>query len=387
MQKRRVFSFSNRNCPAEPCGGSGGVNYKLLFANREYRYIDEMYNIFKDVIIDNDSMLTVELVGMRGKSYEEITQKKYLKLHSYYNFSNDDVYIFHDVESALIFMSLFNASKTVLVYHQQGSLYRENVAFGGVEDENKKKHLDNLLKEAISRINYLGFPSVGAKQGLIDSEPSLENLVNKSNIKILYNGFKNSGNIEPLGEEAKQVIEKIKNFSEFKFITVAVLNSVKGVERIPRFLSEIKKKYGEFKWIIVGDGIKKSELQANIDKYNIEENVIWIKNKIPHDDILALFRYTDFYILTHRISIFDFATIEAMSYGNIPILTPVGGNKEVIIDNNGIFLNDLTNIADFSELISNGLIEQTKLKNIRIAESMFNEREFLKRYAELVNEI
>jgi Glycosyltransferase len=184
-----------------------------------------------------------------------------------------------------------------------------------------------------------------------------------------------------------RIIQLIKDASgEPVFSIVATLNEAKGVERIPSFLSDIKNKYGSFLWIVIGDGIKAPELEENIVKYSLQDNVIWIKERVPHDDILALFQYTDFYILAHRYSIFDFSTIEAMKYGNIPILTPIGGNKEVIIVDNGIYLNDLTSCKDFDEYIANHNIEEVKIKNIAIANNLYSEKAFLKGYSVLVNE-
>ena len=40
------------------------------------------------------------------------------------------------------------------------------------------------------------------------------------------------------------------------------------------------------------------------------------------------------------MSIFDKATLEAMSYGLIPILSNVGGNKEMNAEDNVIFADD-----------------------------------------------
>ncbi|MCD8109529.1 MAG: hypothetical protein LUE14_05450 [Clostridiales bacterium] len=41
---------------------------------------------------------------------------------------------------------------------------------------------------------------------------------------------------------------------------------------------------------------------------------------VPHNDVLSILSKTDFYILFHRFSIFDFATIEAMSQGKMQSL-------------------------------------------------------------------
>jgi len=50
--------------------------------------------------------------------------------------------------------------------------------------------------------------------------------------------------------------------------------------------------------------IKKLELQNNILIYN---------KAFKKEEIISLFKKSDFYLMLHRISIFDLATLEAMS--------------------------------------------------------------------------
>lgn len=385
--KARVFSFSNRLCPKQPTGGPGGVNYRLVFANRNYGYIENMIHVFQDVIFEKDATLKLSLADAEGSELE-VLKRYLLKLDYYYHFSENDIYFFHDVGSAFIFLSTFPFTKTVLVYHQQGSLYKEWEYFSGQKDESRKDTLDAILITTIKLIKYLAFPSKGAIESLIESEPTLKLIVENANTKILYNGYDKPNDIKLTSNEIKSVITVINDGSqEPVFITVAALNEAKGVERIPEFLSKVKAKHGPFKWIIVGGGVKAKELEDNIFRYGIEDNVMWLQQRVPHDDILALFQYTDYYILTHRFSIFDFSTIEAMSYGNIPILTPVGGNKEVIIRNNGIFLYDLSDSKDYDEFIGNQPIDELKRTNMEIANELFSEKAFLKGYADIVEEL
>lgn len=380
----RVFSFSDRVCPGHPTGGPAGVNYRLLSANKKYGYIDNMIHVFRDMIIADGEPIKI---SVNEDTDIQRLKKCFIDIDNHYNFSSDDVYIFHDVFSASVFYALFKLDKTILVYHQQGSLYKEWEYISGKQDKEMKKKLDTMLINAIYSVKYLAFPSKGAKESLIASEPCLEPIVNKAEIKVLYNGCDRPEAVETSSEVVDKIISLISVSNEPVFITVAILNEAKGVERIPEFLAQVKNKYGSFKWIVIGNGIKADELSENIVNYGIEDNTIWIKNKLPHDDVLALFMYTDFYIVTHRFSIFDFSTIEAMGYGNIPILTPVGGNKEVILNNNGIFLENLSSSIDFDKFIEKESIEKAKIKNMKIVDELFSEKSFLKGYSELIEEL
>lgn len=175
----------------------------------------------------------------------------------------------------------------------------------------------------------------------------------------------------------------MQNFDGIVFCTVSALNEAKGVERIPQYLAQIKRQHS-LKWVIVGNGIKAEELQTEIAKNGLSENTIWQKAPLPHDEILRIFLITDFYIMFHKFSIFDYSTIEAMAYGNIPILTPVGGNKEVIFDNNGLFVEEFNNSDGFENYFSSIDIPSIKRRNQEIQETRFSNFAFLKRYSDLI---
>ena len=124
-------------------------------------------------------------------------------------------------------------------------------------------------------------------------------------------------------------------------------------------------------------------MEENIERYGLKNEVVWVKNSVQHTELMQLFSITDFYILFHKYSIFDLSTLEAMHYGAIPVLTPVGGNKEVIIENNGIFVTDFSDISRFLELIRNKDLQGLKALNHRIQMEKFDDRAFLERYVGL----
>ena len=311
--------------------------------------------------------------------------RKYLKeLDNKYSFSENDVYIFQDIESANEFIRMFPFRNTLFVYHQQGSLYNEWRSFNSYELSTYKRYLNQYSAKAYDNVAVLGFPSNGAKESLLESEPYFEKSVNKRETKVLYNGFTKPESLpNNLSLETEYIYSKLRGFDGIVFCTVSALNEAKAVERIPQYLTQVKKKH-KIKWIVVGNGIKSEELQQEINKYNLSENVIWQKHPLSHAEILKLFELTDFYIMFHRFSIFDYSTIEALAYGCIPVLTPVGGNKEVIFENNGIFVDDFGNCDSFENFVSSKDIPTVKKINQEIQNDRFSNYAFLKRYSELV---
>lgn len=381
----RVFSFSNRSCPLQKAGGPGGVNYRLFLANVKYKLFSELYHVFSDIIIEpqtervNPSFYCLN----EGNNLIERLRANYRKLGEEYFFTNEDVFLFHEVESALAFTLEFSFVKTVLIYHQQGSLYYEYLAFGKPENAGVKAYFDLIFREALKRISVLAFPSMGAKDALIQTEPSWGEAVEQKPFAYLYNGCDCEGGACELSEKMENTLEQLKVFKGYKFATVSTLNHAKGVEQIPEYLANMKSMLGEIKWVIVGDGPMKVQLECNITQYGLEENVIWIQKKVKNDEIMELYSHTDYYIMAHRFSIFDFATIEAMALGNVPVLTKVGGNIEIIQDN-GFFIEE---IDSMKQVLAEKSLEDLKQQNIQIARSLYSEYEFLNRYKELCNEL
>lgn len=95
----------------------------------------------------------------------------------------------------------------------------------------------------------------------------------------------------------------------------------------------------------------------------------------------------DFYILFHKQSVFDLSTLEAMHYGNIPILTPVGGNKEMIEEGSGFFVDDFTDASELLTAIHDDKIEYRKQMNRDLQMSKFDEYSMLVRYSTLCHDL
>lgn len=402
----RVFVISYRKCLG-PVGGGTGVNYKLYLANKQYGMIDHCHHIFTDqVIAPGTAEVCYSKLGSAAKSqkkgimalvtrmgaawivkhqnYRKRIRAYFRELDSRYHFSEQDVFLFQDVESAHEFMELFPYTKTVLIYHQQGSLYNEWKAFNAMHLPLYRKYLNKYSETVYRKVKVLAFPSMGAKDSLLQSEPYFENVINSRSIEVLYNGF-TKPELPDDSDIIRDLRSKLESFDGYKFATVSALNEAKGVERIPQYLAEVGKKH-PFRWVIVGNGVKAEELEANIAKYGIADNVIWLRDPMPHDDILKIFSMTDHYILFHRFSIFDYSTIEAMAYGNIPVLTPIGGNKEVIFGDNGVFVDDISDASPF-EAQKQVSMAELREKNMTLQNQHFSDEAFLARYQALVERL
>jgi len=320
----------------------------------------------------------------------EVGKLLWLKLHGIFEFSDSDVFLLHDVRDVDIWTHVFGHRKNIIsVYHEQGSLNSVMI-----ETDEQKTFYNTIQSEHLKRVKSWIFPSEGAREGFIQTaDNDMREQAKSCDFEIVYNGTEAKEHISP----DEDFLEYLSNNIRDKLVltSVSTLFKQKGVERIPTIVAKLNKLYdGQLLWILVGNGDLESEVEQAI-KYNlVESDYIWIKERFANqDNIFALFMHSDFYVMMHRISVFDLCTLEAMSYGCIPFLSDVGGNNEFCQFDNGILIDpedvdDETLRAKFDPYINNTqYLRDQKLKNQAIITEQFSNKMFLQRYCEIINKL
>ena len=376
----RFISVAARPMPKGPCGGAGGVSYRLMKANERYKLFEETVFIFSDKCISSsEGEIVASPVPVKQQLAE--LESLYLKLDRILEFNDDDYFAFHDLES---FVAMKQAlpwiDKTLVMYHQQGSIYSESIFMGNDPNERYEEFCFNLTRIAVEQSQLFGFPSRGAKQALIETLPEICPFLDKKQEIIIYNGC--SPEITSKNSALEGLFEMLTQVRGDIFVTVAALNEAKGVERLPAFFKEYGEYVEDYFWIVIGNGVKREELSKGLA--DLEGHVLWLNVPVDNQDIIRLYDSSDYYILAHRYSIFDYATIEAMHMGCIPILTPVGGNMEMITEENGYFLDDALSGEGFIEWKKKQNITELKERNRQIAGERFSEYSMLKAYYDTV---
>lgn len=401
----RVFFLSSHMCEGES-GGGHGVIYRLYKANQVYKILpnNTVYVFMNCVVEDNcgeEQFVIQREANLKSPTRVALTKyipnfvrirnqkKRYDRIGSYleeldkqYTFCESDVFICHDFRIAYVFLNRFPRLRCAYVHHMQGSVYFEWHSETGLNSKPMKKLYDAMFCDICKKADMICFPSRGTEESIIDSEPEMKDVVENTRRRYLYNGVNC-----PVIEDIEPWVDEISHREGYKFVTIANLNAAKAVERIPEYLYHLKKKGITLTWILVGNGVQATAVKEQIDKYQLEDNIIWQQERIEHIELMQLLSVTDFYILFHKFSIFDLSTLEAMHYGNIPILTPVGGNKEVIINGNGLLVSDFSDVEAFIKMIRSGKMEDMRAKNMDIQKRMFDDKAFLQRYVDLCDEM
>ncbi|MDD5101671.1 MAG: glycosyltransferase family 4 protein [Endomicrobiaceae bacterium] len=117
--------------------------------------------------------------------------------------------------------------------------------------------------------------------------------------------------------------------------TIGPFKPQKNLTDFIKIANNIIKNNKNFKFIVVGDGEGRKDLEILIAKFNISNNVIllgWRK------DISNILNSSDIFVMTSLWEGLPISTIEAMSCGLAPIVNAVDGQLEIIEDNQTGFL-------------------------------------------------
>ena len=327
-------------------GGPGGVlaMQRTIFGD-EYKSCPVQY-LFLPSQITYPPDVTEQIDSVSGR-FKSVVQGAYF-IQSHPEIKKDlenhitPVLLCHDMGTA--YGAFLSGLKYCIVYHQQGGLLNEMTSAGGTPSEEDIKLINKVEKRTLEHAVSVYFPSMGAKQVLINTS---ETVAASDKIPFadhaLYNTIPEVENRDNNNALLKQfgIPDIDKNASEI-FFSCGDFNYDKGMERVPAFLTEYAKHSNKK---VVWIGIGNASSREIFDKLN-EEKDSWpfesylFGKRTDHDTLLALMEFCDYYIMLHRNSIFDLATLEAMRAGARLILSPIGGNIEFNAENNVVFVED-----------------------------------------------
>jgi glycosyltransferase involved in cell wall biosynthesis len=192
-----------------------------------------------------------------------------------------------------------------------------------------------------------------------------ERIVPQNLISVIYNGIP-AINTNPNGKTS-DTRKKLSLPLEGPIVgSIGRLNVVKDYDTLIRAFAEVLKAYPTAKLVIAGNGPEKDNLQRLIDSLHVQENVVLLGERSDAEELLEQF---DVFALTSLTEGFSVALVEA-AWSGVPIVaTDVGGNKEIVMDNETGFLVEPKNVHDIKTkieaLLSNDALRLTFGKTSR----------------------
>lgn len=371
-------------------GGPGGVCYmqKELLGNK-FRNVTIKY-LFKEAKVNSGILKASQ--GLNSKI-------KYISLAADYILNNKAIakslqknkkvlFICHDIGSA--YGAYLLGCDYVIVYHQQGSLVNEIKASSMTMSNDEYEILQYIETVVFKNAYKVYFPSNGSldvfKKTTLIGTSDLKS-VNFSDY-ALYNTICSVDKRVNIADVLKELnIAELYNTHKEIFISVADFNFDKGVDRIPDFLSKYVKKTGkEIVWIAIGNASNQelfNSLNQKKEYWSFEAHLYG--NRIEHDRVLELYEWADYYIMLHRNSIFDLATLEAMRAGDAVILSDSKSNYEFNKENNVLIVNDMQ-LDDAINQMLNMDLKEWKRHNKLVFNKYFSQEKFTENYISMLND-
>ncbi|MGQ9570401.1 MAG: glycosyltransferase [Thermodesulfovibrionales bacterium] len=141
-------------------------------------------------------------------------------------------------------------------------------------------------------------------------------------------------------------LDPVKNHKLFLDVAKIILDSSKN---------------NEVKFLIIGDGPLKRDLEEYAQKLGIADNVIFTGERT---DIPALLKSMDVFVLTSYYEGMSNSIMEAMSAGLPVVATDVGGNSELVINGKTGFLCPLGDTYKLAERIIYLITNENEAKQI-----------------------
>lgn len=208
-------------------------------------------------------------------------------------------------------------------------------------------------------------------QPICISEESLESytkLYKDAKAKIIYNGRKFKKKKYFSGDRLRLKTEEVDTI----FLHVGRYDQAKNQLNLVKAFQNVLKKYPKILLLMIGDG--DSDIKKKLSSYQ-NDNILLLGKKNNVEDYMEI---ADAFLLPSIFEGMPISLIEAMAHGLIPIVTRVGGMKNMVKNmENGISIcgHDIENIEK-------GLIEFLNL-NIETKEIMKNKikNDFHKKYS------
>ncbi len=195
----------------------------------------------------------------------------------------------------------------------------------------------------------------------------------------------------PISESAQKFAKEKYGNSTPRLITISRLDGRKSHQNILMTIKNLLPKYPDLKYVSIGDGDEKTNLQKLKKELQLD-NVVELIFKSSEQEKVALLEQSDVFVMpsvVYKKSVegFGITYIEAASYGKPSIGGIFGGEADAIKNGETGYLcdgNDLNKLYEtFSKILENKNYENFGLKALEFSKN-FNWKKIIKKYIELI---
>ena len=168
--------------------------------------------------------------------------------------------------------------------------------------------------------------------------------VSPTRVHLCYNGIA-TARFYPGPRQRVPVLES----ASLVIGVVCVLRPEKGLPTLLRAFAHVSRLQGAVRLAVVGSGLEQSGLEALAQELGIREQCLF---EPAVADVVPWLRSIDIFVLPSLSEALSNSLMEAMACGCACIASCVGGNPELIRDNQTGFLFQPGNVQDLAEKLS-----------------------------------
>lgn len=217
-------------------------------------------------------------------------------------------------------------------------------------------------------------------------------------VEVIYNGV-NSNMLSPAPDSG--AIEKLRSKfgigkGEKVILTVSRLAPGKGQDAVMKALPKVLKRYGGFKYLVVGEGKYEQQLKELADKEGVTSKTVFA-GPAQRDEVINFYDLCDIFVMPNRtikekenVEGLPNVVLEAASRGKPVIAGIPGGAKEVIEHGKSGYIVDGENTDEIAAYISDLLGNDEKARAFgklgrRRIEEVFTEERMIDGYLKILD--
>lgn len=206
-------------------------------------------------------------------------------------------------------------SNTKVLFTEHGRFYPDSYKW--------KRYLINPV------LNFFTDKIVSISKATVDAMVKFENFPRR-NIEVIYNGIK-SGE-EVLSEKLESALKAELGIAkeDIVFGTISRLDPIKNQKMMITAFRRVSEGLTNAKLVLIGDGPSREELEEHVSRCDLDGKVIFTGFIVNPQRYFCLM---DIFLLPSLSEGTSMTLLEAMAFSIPCIVTDVGGNPEIVIEN------------------------------------------------------
>ena len=329
----------------------------FIFAPKYPNYKDEEKNIFryKSIRFNYGGYFYVIPVPLGSKMKEIVKELKLDIIHSHQPYSLGS--------EALKFSKELNIP-LVFTYHIKYEDYSHYIPL--VPSSIAKKYIRKITVGYSNKCDVVISPSTAIKKLLEDHGI-------KVLVKIIPSGI-NIGNFQSNICKNMEIRKKYQiKQDEIMLITACRLTKEKNLEFLIKSFAKMTQKNQNIKFMIVGDGAVKKDLEKMTEDLEIKDKIIFT-GLVDRTEIVGLYQASDIFVFASKTETQGLVAVEAMAAGSPVVAVRASGIEDIVKDGEDGFLTSESE-DEFAEKVLQ-IAENDALRKSMLGKAKENSRKF-----------